>query len=38
MTLFYVNAVLLDPVSAHIITNQGFYIFSKIVSSNSKRL
>ena len=38
MTLLYVEAVLLDPIGAHIITKQGFYIFSKTVSSNSKRL
>ena len=38
MTLLYVKAVLLDPISVHVITNQGFYIFSKVVSSNSKRL
>ena len=30
MTLFYVKAVLLDPISAHIITNQGFYISRKL--------
>ena len=35
MTLLYVKAVLLDPISAHVITNQGFYIFSKTVSSKS---
>ena len=32
MTLLYIKAVLLDPISAHVITNQGFYIFSKTVS------
>ena len=30
MTLLYVQAVLLDPISAHVITNQGFNIFSKL--------
>ena len=30
MTLLYVKAVLLDPISANVITNQGFYIFSKL--------
>ena len=38
MALLYVEAVLLDPISAHIITNQSFYIFSKTVSYNSERL
>ena len=35
MTLLYVKAVLLDPISVHIITKQSFYIFSKTVSSSN---